>query len=49
MAVWFLMFILIYTFQSILMAFFQSAWAVAYLRLTPSVAANVPVVAEPTG
>jgi hypothetical protein len=48
MAVWFLMFILIYTFQSILMAFFQSAWAVAYLRLTPSVAANVPVVAEST-
>ncbi len=37
-------FLVMYIVQGILMAFFQSAWAVAYLRLSNN--ANVPVVAE---
>ncbi len=37
-------FLVMYIVQGILMAFFQSAWAVAYLRLSNN--ANIPVVAE---
>ncbi len=41
-----LMMLFSYVVQGILMAFFQSAWAVAYLRL--SVDANTPIMAEDT-
>ena len=40
------MMLLVYMIQGILMTFFQSGWAVAYLRL--SVDANTPIMAEDT-
>jgi hypothetical protein len=40
-----IMFLLMYIIQGILMAFFQSAWAVAYLRLNQN---PDPIVAAPT-
>ena len=41
-----LMMLFSYVVQGILMAFFQSAWAVAYLRLR--VDANTPIMVEDT-
>ena len=39
-----IMFVVMYVVQGILMAFFQSAWAVAYMRLSRN--ANTPIVLE---
>jgi hypothetical protein len=39
-----IMFLIMYVVQGILMAFFQSAWAVAYMRMSHN--ANTPIVVE---
>lgn len=46
MVAWLFMSTLIYAFQSILMAFYQSAWMVAYLRLRPAPGDNTPILAN---